>query len=142
MWMDHRAEEQAARITNTGHRVLSRVGGIMSPEMQPPKLLWLKEVRGEQGHRRTTGLSMFYFPLSVLTGQHVSDSTLFEKVLRSASICVCCCCSLIDGSLAPQSVVFLSESKQKLLEQSRSLFRPPGLPVLEGNWLFDAVSSV
>lgn len=48
MWMDHRAEEQAARITNTGHRVLSRVGGIMSPEMQPPKLLWLKEVRGEE----------------------------------------------------------------------------------------------
>ncbi|TMS09458.1 FGGY carbohydrate kinase domain-containing protein [Larimichthys crocea] len=46
MWMDHRAEEQAARITNTGHRVLSRVGGVMSPEMQPPKLLWLKEVRG------------------------------------------------------------------------------------------------
>ncbi|KAA8587392.1 hypothetical protein FQN60_016254 [Etheostoma spectabile] len=46
MWMDHRAEEQAARITSTGHRVLSRVGGVMSPEMQPPKLLWLKEVRG------------------------------------------------------------------------------------------------
>ncbi|KAI3375209.1 hypothetical protein L3Q82_021712 [Scortum barcoo] len=46
MWMDHRAEEQAARITNTGHRVLSSVGGVMSPEMQPPKLLWLKEVRG------------------------------------------------------------------------------------------------
>ncbi|XP_070701183.1 FGGY carbohydrate kinase domain-containing protein [Pempheris klunzingeri] len=43
MWMDHRAEEQAARITNTGHGVLIRVGGIMSPEMQPPKLLWLKE---------------------------------------------------------------------------------------------------
>lgn len=43
MWMDHRAAEQAARITNSGHHVLSRVGGVMSPEMQPPKLLWLKE---------------------------------------------------------------------------------------------------
>nr|XP_020474056.1 FGGY carbohydrate kinase domain-containing protein isoform X1 [Monopterus albus]XP_020474058.1 FGGY carbohydrate kinase domain-containing protein isoform X1 [Monopterus albus] len=43
MWMDHRAAEQAARITHTGHKVLSRVGGVMSPEMQPPKLLWLKE---------------------------------------------------------------------------------------------------
>ncbi|XP_056246281.1 FGGY carbohydrate kinase domain-containing protein [Seriola aureovittata] len=43
MWMDHRAAEQAVRITNTGHKVLSRVGGVMSPEMQPPKLLWLKE---------------------------------------------------------------------------------------------------
>lgn len=49
MWMDHRAAEQAARITSTGHSVLSRVGGVMSPEMQPPKLLWLKEVRGELG---------------------------------------------------------------------------------------------
>uniref|UniRef100_A0A3B3U8L7 FGGY carbohydrate kinase domain-containing protein n=1 Tax=Poecilia latipinna TaxID=48699 RepID=A0A3B3U8L7_9TELE len=43
MWMDHRAAEQADRITNTGHRVLNRVGGVMSQEMQPPKLLWLKE---------------------------------------------------------------------------------------------------
>lgn len=43
MWMDHRAAEQAVRITNSGHQVLSRVGGVMSPEMQPPKLLWLKE---------------------------------------------------------------------------------------------------
>ncbi|XP_063076433.1 FGGY carbohydrate kinase domain-containing protein isoform X1 [Engraulis encrasicolus] len=43
MWMDHRAAEQAARITAAGHRVLSGVGGVMSPEMQPPKLLWLKE---------------------------------------------------------------------------------------------------
>ncbi|KAM9322659.1 FGGY carbohydrate kinase domain-containing protein [Pholidichthys leucotaenia] len=43
MWMDHRAAQQAARITNGGHSVLSRVGGVMSPEMQPPKLLWLKE---------------------------------------------------------------------------------------------------
>ncbi|XP_077096542.1 FGGY carbohydrate kinase domain-containing protein-like isoform X2 [Siphateles boraxobius] len=43
MWMDHRAAEQAARITHTKHRVLQGVGGVMSPEMQPPKLLWLKE---------------------------------------------------------------------------------------------------
>ncbi|KAJ8012264.1 hypothetical protein DPEC_G00066870 [Dallia pectoralis] len=43
MWMDHRAADQAARITATGHKVLRRVGGVMSPEMQPPKLLWLKE---------------------------------------------------------------------------------------------------
>lgn len=42
--MDHRALEQAARITASGHSVLKSVGGVMSPEMQPPKLLWLKEV--------------------------------------------------------------------------------------------------
>ncbi|XP_066547797.1 FGGY carbohydrate kinase domain-containing protein isoform X2 [Amia ocellicauda] len=43
MWLDHRASEQAVRITGTGHGVLRAVGGVMSPEMQPPKLLWLKE---------------------------------------------------------------------------------------------------
>ncbi|KAK9979014.1 hypothetical protein ABG768_012461 [Culter alburnus] len=43
MWMDHRAAEQATRITASKHRVLRGVGGVMSPEMQPPKLLWLKE---------------------------------------------------------------------------------------------------
>lgn len=43
MWMDHRASQQASRITAMKHEVLQRVGGVMSPEMQPPKLLWLKE---------------------------------------------------------------------------------------------------
>lgn len=44
MWMDHRASDQVARINGTRHTVLSYVGGVMSVEMQPPKLLWLKEV--------------------------------------------------------------------------------------------------
>ncbi|XP_041339316.1 FGGY carbohydrate kinase domain-containing protein isoform X2 [Pyrgilauda ruficollis] len=43
MWMDHRAASQVRRINATQHRVLSYVGGAMSVEMQPPKLLWIKE---------------------------------------------------------------------------------------------------
>ncbi len=45
VWMDHRAVAEAEDINATNHDVLSYVGGTISPEMQTPKLLWLKRHR-------------------------------------------------------------------------------------------------
>lgn len=43
VWMDHRAVKQAEKINSCKSPVLQYCGGALSPEMQPPKLLWVKE---------------------------------------------------------------------------------------------------
>jgi FGGY-family pentulose kinase len=42
VWLDHRALAEAEECTQSGHRVLDYIGGVMSPEMETPKLMWLK----------------------------------------------------------------------------------------------------
>src|SRR3977135_127092 len=42
VWMDHRAIAEARRVNETRDNVLRYVGGSVSPEMEIPKLLWLK----------------------------------------------------------------------------------------------------
>lgn len=46
-WLDHRALVEADECTASGHPVLDFIGGVMSPEMQTPKLMWLKRRRPE-----------------------------------------------------------------------------------------------
>ena len=43
MWMDHRAMVEAARLTKQGDEVIKYLGGVVSPEHQIPKLIWLKK---------------------------------------------------------------------------------------------------
>ena len=71
VWMDHRAITQAERINATKHRVLDFVGGIISPEMQTPKMLWLKQ------HMPTTWANAGYlFDLpDFLTWRATQDAT-------------------------------------------------------------------
>ena len=44
VWMDHRAVAEARFVNTTKDPVLNYVGGTISPEMQTPKLLWLKRI--------------------------------------------------------------------------------------------------
>ncbi|GAA0834227.1 FGGY-family carbohydrate kinase [Marinomonas arenicola] len=50
VWMDQRAIEQAQAINELGHTVLNYVGNRISPEMETPKLLWLKAHLPETYH--------------------------------------------------------------------------------------------
>ncbi|MCC2690902.1 MAG: ribulokinase, partial [Rhizobiaceae bacterium] len=42
VWLDHRASAEADECTASRHPVLDYLGGVMSPEMVTPKLMWLK----------------------------------------------------------------------------------------------------
>lgn len=44
-WFDHRAVAEAAECTATDHSLIGHLGGAMSPEMQTPKLMWVKRHR-------------------------------------------------------------------------------------------------
>lgn len=71
VWMDHRATEQADRINRTRHKVLDYVGGAISPEMQTPKLLWLKENLPETW----SGAAAFFDLPDFLTYRATGDDT-------------------------------------------------------------------
>jgi FGGY-family pentulose kinase len=51
VWLDHRAIAEAEECNATGHAVLDFVGGAISPEMEIPKLMWLKRHLGARWQR-------------------------------------------------------------------------------------------
>ncbi len=71
VWMDHRAVEQAQRINAINHEVLRYVGGVISPEMQSPKLCWLKAKLAKSWQRA----AMFFDLPDYLTYRATGDAT-------------------------------------------------------------------
>jgi FGGY-family pentulose kinase len=71
VWMDHRATELAARINRAGHAVLRYVGGAVSPEMQTPKLAWLKANAPDSWRRAARFLDLPDFLSYRATGEDV-----------------------------------------------------------------------
>jgi len=69
MWADHRATTEADELTATGHAVLDYVGGVMSPEMELPKLLWLKRRLPEAWARYGMAFDLADFLAWRATGQ-------------------------------------------------------------------------
>lgn len=69
MWADHRAVGEAEEMTATRHRVLDYVGGTMSPEMELPKLLWLKRNLPQSWARYGLALDLADFLLWKATGR-------------------------------------------------------------------------
>jgi FGGY-family pentulose kinase len=79
VWMDRRATAFAALINETHHEVLRYVGGIVSPEMQTPKLLWVKECLPGTWRRAARWLDLPDFLVYRATGVDVRSCTTVCK---------------------------------------------------------------
>src|SRR6185312_16251901 len=80
VWLDHRALAEAAECTATGDPALASLGGVMSPEMQLPKLMWLKRHLPETWNRAAYCADLVDFLTFSATGSPArSQSTLACK---------------------------------------------------------------
>jgi FGGY-family pentulose kinase len=68
VWLDHRALAEAAECTATGDVALDALGGVMSPEMQLPKLMWLKRHRPDTWRAAAYGADLVDFLTFSATG--------------------------------------------------------------------------
>ena len=71
VWMDHRATGEADAINAGGYDVLRYVGGKISPEMEPPKLQWLKRNLPESWARAAKFLDLADFLVYQASGHDV-----------------------------------------------------------------------
>ena len=84
-WMDHRAMKEAAEINAGRHAPLRFIGGVISPEMEPPKLSWLAR------HIPATFARAHFFDLTDFLTWKASGS-------RARSTCTVVCKWLYQGA--------------------------------------------
>ena len=83
VWLDHRALDEAEECTATGHLVLAYAGGVMSPEMEAPKLMWLKRHMPESWARSGMMFDLADFLSWKSTGS-LARSPTFAKAFGNA----------------------------------------------------------
>lgn len=77
--MDHRANSEAEFINEQKPEVLKYVGGKMSPEMQTPKLMWLK-----RNLKQTWNQVKYFFDLAdFLTWKATKDNSRYLVEIKS-----------------------------------------------------------
>jgi FGGY-family pentulose kinase len=79
VWLDHRALQEAEFCTATGHPVLAHSGRVMSPEMQMPKLMWLKRHQPEQWAK-----AGYFFDLADFVTWRATGSTARSRSTMAA----------------------------------------------------------
>lgn len=127
LWMDHRAVEQAERINANDEpavaRVLKHFGNRISPENEPPKLLWVKE------HAQDTYARGLFFDLADWLTFKCTDN-----VAARSSCTVACKWGWGSGDCAGWSPAFfeaigLSELSARDFESIGNDIRRPGEPL-------------
>jgi FGGY-family pentulose kinase len=79
VWLDHRALKQADFCTATEHPVLNHSGRVMSPEMEMPKLMWLKQNLPHQWEK--TG---YFFDLADFMSWRATGNTARSRCTLTA----------------------------------------------------------
>ncbi|PSW10252.1 sugar kinase [Photobacterium rosenbergii] len=74
MWMDHRALAETKEINATNSKVLDFVGGEVSPEMELPKLKWLKRHLPQQYEQVSRFFDLADFLVYRSTGEDIRST--------------------------------------------------------------------
>lgn len=82
VWLDHRALKEADICTETAHPVLAHSGFVMSPEMQMPKLMWLKRHQPAQWAR-----AGYFFDLADFITWRATGSNARSRCTMTAKWC-------------------------------------------------------